>query len=244
MRLLTRIIVNDCVVFCKLSSREVLSIQKCLFSKLIAFPMWFSHEVLDQNFSSVLDNVLIDCVSRFSPNLPRARSKKEHVRMLLSHSMATRRNIMQLNEEQLQEALSGSTTTSAETPSQLVPWLARHFRDLYGQKFFLPLCRPPAQIYALDLLDAPRISWSSLICSSFKDLIQRLHKLTIEVRFALERARSRYSGLLNTYDMRGTRVVSPDVRYEKGVRIHVSENNSKLKEGAIIELEVILNCPP
>jgi hypothetical protein len=50
--------------------------------------------------------------------------------------MATRRNIMQLNEEQLREALSGSTTTSAETPSQLVPWLAGYFRGLYGQKFF------------------------------------------------------------------------------------------------------------
>jgi hypothetical protein len=58
--------------------------------------------------------------------------------------------------------------------------------------------------------------------------------------FALERVRSRYSGLLNTYDMRGTRVVSPDVCDEKGVRIHVSEYNSKLKEGASIELEVIL----
>jgi hypothetical protein len=54
------------------------------------------------------------------------------------------------------------------------------------------------------------------------------------------RVRGRYSGLLNTYDLRGTRVVFPDVRDEKGVRIHVSEYNSKLKEGAIIELEVIL----
>jgi len=79
--------------------------------------------------------------------------------------MATRRNIMQLNEEKLREALSGSTTTSAETPSQLVPWLAGYFRDLYGQNFFLPLCLPPAQIYALDLLDAPRIGWSSLFRS-------------------------------------------------------------------------------
>jgi len=57
---------------------------------------------------------------------------------------------------------------------------------------------------------------------------------------ALERAGSRYFGLLNTYDMRGTRVVSADVRDEKGVRIHTSEYNSKLKEGAIIELDVIL----
>jgi len=79
--------------------------------------------------------------------------------------MATRRNIMQLNEEQLREALAGSTTTSAETPSQLVPGLAGYFRDLYGQKSFLPLCRPPAEIYALDLLDAPRIGWSSLFRS-------------------------------------------------------------------------------
>ena len=59
---------------------------------------------------------------------------------------------------------------------------------------------------------------------------------------ALERAGSRYFGLLNTYDMRGTRVVSADVRDEKGVRIHTSEYNSKLnlKEGAIIKLDVIL----
>jgi len=42
------------------------------------------------------------------------------------------------------------------------------------------------------------------------------------------------------YDLRGTRTVSPDVRDEKGVRIHVSEYNSKFKEGAIIELEIIL----
>jgi len=42
------------------------------------------------------------------------------------------------------------------------------------------------------------------------------------------------------YDLRGTRVVSPDMRDEKGVHIHVSEYNSKFKEGAIIELEVIL----
>jgi hypothetical protein len=56
----------------------------------------------------------------------------------------------------------------------------------------------------------------------------------------LEDSRGRYSGLLNMYDLRGTRVVSPDVRDEKGVRIHVSEYNSKFKEGAIIELEVIL----
>jgi len=49
------------------------SIQKCLSLKLIAFPMWFHYgeEVLDQNFSSVMDNVLIDCVSHFSPSLPR-----------------------------------------------------------------------------------------------------------------------------------------------------------------------------
>ena len=62
-----------CIVFCKLSSREVLSIQKCLSSKSIAFPMWFyySEEVLHQNFSSVMDNVLIDSVSRFSSGLPR-----------------------------------------------------------------------------------------------------------------------------------------------------------------------------
>ena len=53
-------------------------------------------------------------------------------------------------------------------------------------------------------------------------------------------SQGRYSGVLNTYDLRGTRIVSPDVRDEKGIRIHVSEYNPKLKEGAIIELEVIL----
>jgi len=49
---------RHCVVFCKLSSREVLSIQYPS-SKLIAFPMWFYYgeEVLDQNLSSILDNV-------------------------------------------------------------------------------------------------------------------------------------------------------------------------------------------
>ena len=56
---------RHCVVFCKLSPRKVLSIQKYLSSKLIAFPMrfYYGEEVLDQNFSSVLDNVLIPCVS-------------------------------------------------------------------------------------------------------------------------------------------------------------------------------------
>jgi len=44
---------------------------------------------------------------------------------------------------------------------------------------FFALCRPPAQIHALDLLGAPRISWSSL---RLKGLVQRLHKLNIEVR--------------------------------------------------------------
>jgi len=71
--------------------------------------LYYGEEVLDQNFSSVLDNVFIDCVFRFSPSLPRGPIKKVCVRMLLSHFMATRRNIMQLNEEQLREALSGST---------------------------------------------------------------------------------------------------------------------------------------
>jgi hypothetical protein len=54
----------------------------------------------------------------------------------------------------------------------------------------------------------------------------------------LEDSRGRYSGLLNTYYLHGIRVISLDVRDEKGVHIHVSEYNSKLKEGAII-LEVI-----
>jgi hypothetical protein len=66
------------------------SIEKCLSSKLIVFPMWFYYgeEVLDQNSSLVLDNVLIDCVSFLSKSA-------------VSHFMGTRRNIMQLNEEQL-----------------------------------------------------------------------------------------------------------------------------------------------
>ncbi|KAG1811777.1 uncharacterized protein BJ212DRAFT_1483507 [Suillus subaureus] len=56
----------------------------------------------------------------------------------------------------------------------------------------------------------------------------------------LEDSKRHYSALLNTYDLRGTRVQSPDVRDEHGVRIHVSDYKTKLKEGAIVELEVIL----
>lgn len=56
----------------------------------------------------------------------------------------------------------------------------------------------------------------------------------------LEDSKGRYSALLNTYDLRGTRVESPDVRDEHGVRIHVSDYKKKLKDGAIVELEVIL----
>jgi len=67
-----------------------------------------------------------------------------------------------------------------------------------------------------------------------KDLVQRLHKLTIEVLSECIR------GLPSNEPGAGTRVVSPDVCDENGVRIHVSEYNSKLKKGAIIELEVIL----
>ena len=81
-----------------------------------------------------------------------------------------------------------------------------------------------------------------MVCSSFPPCIYytdfkpgRLWRIS-----DLEDSRGRYSGLLNTYDLRSTRVVSPDVRDEKGVRIHVSEYNPKLKEGAIIELEVIV----
>ncbi|KAG1803852.1 uncharacterized protein HD556DRAFT_1484364 [Suillus plorans] len=56
----------------------------------------------------------------------------------------------------------------------------------------------------------------------------------------LEDSKGHYSALLNTYDLRGTRVQSPDVRDEHGVRIHVSEYKTKLTEGTIVELEVIL----
>ncbi|KAG1904460.1 uncharacterized protein F5891DRAFT_1207513 [Suillus fuscotomentosus] len=56
----------------------------------------------------------------------------------------------------------------------------------------------------------------------------------------LEDSKGRYSALLNTYDLRGTRVQSPDVHDEHGVQIHVSEYKTKLMEGAIVELEVIL----
>lgn len=56
----------------------------------------------------------------------------------------------------------------------------------------------------------------------------------------LEDSKGRYSTLLNTYDLRGTRVESPDVRDEHGVRIHVSDYKKKLTDGAIVELEVIL----
>lgn len=56
----------------------------------------------------------------------------------------------------------------------------------------------------------------------------------------LEDSKGRYSALLNTYDLRGTRVQSPDVCDEHGVRIHVSEYKTKLTEGTIVELEVIL----
>ncbi|KAG2039652.1 hypothetical protein BDR03DRAFT_980585 [Suillus americanus] len=49
-----------------------------------------------------------------------------------------------------------------------------------------------------------------------------------------------YSALLNMYDLRGTRVQSPNVWDEHGVHIHVSDYKTKFKEGAIVELEVIL----
>ncbi|KAG2158687.1 uncharacterized protein EDB93DRAFT_1119816 [Suillus bovinus] len=56
----------------------------------------------------------------------------------------------------------------------------------------------------------------------------------------LEDSKRRYSALLNTYDLRGTWVQSPDVRDEHGVGIHVGDYKTKLEEGAIVELEVIL----
>ncbi|KAG1735269.1 uncharacterized protein EDB91DRAFT_560764 [Suillus paluster] len=57
----------------------------------------------------------------------------------------------------------------------------------------------------------------------------------------LEDSKGRYSALLNKYNhLRGTAVQTPDVRDEHGARIHVSDYKTKLKEGAIVELEVIL----
>ncbi|KAG1769754.1 hypothetical protein EDD22DRAFT_948726 [Suillus occidentalis] len=56
----------------------------------------------------------------------------------------------------------------------------------------------------------------------------------------LEDSKGHYSALLNTYDLHGTRVESPDIRDEHGVRIHVSDYKKKLTDGAIVELEVIL----
>ncbi|KAG2040731.1 hypothetical protein BDR03DRAFT_979950 [Suillus americanus] len=56
----------------------------------------------------------------------------------------------------------------------------------------------------------------------------------------LKDSKRHYSALLNTYDLHGTRVQSPNVRDKHGVRIHVSDYKTKLKEGAIVELEVIL----
>ncbi|KAG1721369.1 uncharacterized protein EDB91DRAFT_1088475 [Suillus paluster] len=56
----------------------------------------------------------------------------------------------------------------------------------------------------------------------------------------LKDSRGQYSALLNTYDLHGTRVQSPDDRDEHSVHIHVSDYKTKLKEGMIVELEVIL----
>jgi hypothetical protein len=56
----------------------------------------------------------------------------------------------------------------------------------------------------------------------------------------LKDSRGRYSALLNMYNLHGTRVQSPDVQDKHGVRIHVGDYKTKLKEGMIVELEVIL----
>ncbi|KAG2143534.1 quinon protein alcohol dehydrogenase-like superfamily [Suillus bovinus] len=56
----------------------------------------------------------------------------------------------------------------------------------------------------------------------------------------LEDSKGCYSALLTTYDLCGMRVQSPDICDERGVQIHVSEYKTKLKEGSIVELEVIL----
>ncbi|KAG2146100.1 uncharacterized protein EDB93DRAFT_1337664 [Suillus bovinus] len=56
----------------------------------------------------------------------------------------------------------------------------------------------------------------------------------------LEDSKGCYSALLTTYDLCGMRVQSLDICDERGVQIHVSEYKTKLKEGSIVELEVIL----
>ncbi|KAG0708596.1 hypothetical protein DFH29DRAFT_424417 [Suillus ampliporus] len=57
---------HHCVVFRELSSREALSVDKCLSSRLDVYPIWFYYgeEIQEQHLSVLLDSVLVECVSR------------------------------------------------------------------------------------------------------------------------------------------------------------------------------------
>jgi hypothetical protein len=169
---------RHCIVFCKLSAREALSIEKCLPSRLDVYPMWFyySEEIQEQHLSVLLDSVLIECISRLS--IPRGKTKKDRVHAVLCHFVATRSQVMRSSKDQLQTLLSRAPVTS-EDSQLLVPRLARYFGDIYGKKVFEALCRPLSpQVCVFEPIDTPKICWSAL---PITDLVHRLRKLTIEV---------------------------------------------------------------
>ena len=136
--------------------------------------------------------------------------------------------------------------------------------------FYHNICRNPKSTCTLVSRIIQRFIWAEIFSSSLpttsanlrpwftrcaqnqlvfslllKDLVQRLHNLTIEVLSECIRGLpSNEPGAVipacwtrTTCAVQGLYLLTCD---EKGVHIHVSEYNSKLKKGAIIELEVIL----
>lgn len=99
--------------------------------------------------------------------------------------------------------------------------------------------RANAKKYSLSLGEAGGKKSNGMFCVLSHDSILTIQTIAEHI-CDLEDTRGRYSALLNTYDLRGTKVLSPDVRDEHGVRIHVSDYKNKLKEGMIVELSVIL----
>jgi len=80
-----------------------LSVEKCLPSRLDVYPIWFyySEEIQEQHLSVLLDSVL---VSRLS--VPRGKTKKDDVRAVLYHFVATRLRVMHSSKDhQLQTLL-------------------------------------------------------------------------------------------------------------------------------------------
>lgn len=75
-------------------------------SRQDVYPRWFyySNEYQEQTPFSLLDNVLIQCVSHLS--ILRGKSKKDRVRAILSHFVATQRRVMQSSKDQLPDLLS------------------------------------------------------------------------------------------------------------------------------------------